>query len=314
MHSILVVLMLGAALYAERAAATQFDCAQIESRWRSATAGTSFDEWTSIYYDAHYESNCGNRIVGGIGRDIIERELPAIRSAYRASVDEGSLRALRGRLDALLEYGSHWEISFLLGETARKQRDATGALTAYREALGLVDNEELTPTPPHRDDIALLRDRLDETAIVVAQLSPASMKLPVNRTGQLISQYSFATRGYKRKKALAPILFVFAKDVLTDAGRTIFADVLETLTKQGSPDITVVGHTDPIGSRESNMQLSLERAAAVKRALLAESYAGRVTTRGMGEEQPFKFDDPGLYSEKTRNQSHRRVEFILGGN
>ena len=306
--------MVGAALYAERAAANLIDCAQIESRWQNATAGASFDEWAKLYDDAHYESDCDGRIVAAIGRDIIERELPAIRSAYRSSTDGGSLRALRDRLDALREYGSHWEISFLLGETARKQRDATGALQAYRDALAIVDDEELTQTPPHRDDIALLRDRLDETAVVVAQLSPSDMKLPVTRSGHLISQYGFATRGYKRRKALAPILFVFAKDVMTDTGRTVFADVLETLTEQGSPDITVIGHTDPIGSRESNMQLSLERAAAVKRALLAESYAGRVTTRGMGEEQPFKFDDPGLYSEKTRNGSHRRVEIVRGGN
>ena len=304
--------MLGAALYAERAVANMIDCAQIESRWRNTTAGASFDEWARLYDDAHYESDCTGRIIAAIGLDIIAKELPPIRSAYRSSIDEGSLRALRGRLDALQEYGSHWEISFLLGETARKQRDARGALQAYRDALVLVDDEELTPTSPSRDAIRVLRDRLDETAVVVAQLSPSDMKLPVTRSGHLISQYSFATRGYKRKKALAPIQFVFAKDVMTDTGRTIFADVLETLTKQGSPDITVVGHTDPVGSRESNMQLSLERAAAVKRALLTESYAGRVTTRGMGEEQPFKFDDPGLYSKETRNQSHRRVEIILG--
>ena len=316
MHTIWVMLMLAAGLYAERAAADLIECAQIESRWRNATAGASFAEWTRLYEDAHYESDCGGRIVADIGRGIIEGELPAIRNAYRsgADADEDALRTLQGRLEALQEYGSHWEIYFLLGETARKQRDARGALQAYRDALRFVDDEELTPTPPPRDEIALLRDRLDETAVIVVQLSPADMKLPVTRAGYLITQYSFATRGYKRRKALAPIQFVFAKDVMTDDGRTIFADVLETLTEQGSPDITVVGHTDPIGSAEANMRLSLERAAAIKRALLAERYAGRVTTRGRGEEQPFRFDDPGLYSEEARNQSHRRVEIVLDDN
>ena len=313
MHAILVVLMLVVALYAERAAANLIDCAQIESRWRNATAGTSFDEWATLYDDAIYESDCSGRIVAGIGLDIIERELPEIRNAYRSSFGDGTFGALRGRLDGLRTYGGHWELSFLLGEAARQQRDAGGALHAYREALSIVDDEELTPTPPHPDDIRLLRNRLDETAIVAAQLSPSDMKLPVTRSGHLISQYGFVTRGYVRKKALVPILFVFAKDEMTREGRTIFDDVLETLETQGSPDITVVGHTDPVGSPESNMQLSQRRAAAVRRALLAKSYAGRVTTRGMGEEQPFEFDDPGLYDERTRNQAHRRVEIIHDG-
>ena len=305
--------MVGAALYAERAAANLIECAQIENRWRSATAETSFDEWARLYDDAHYESNCDGQVIAGIGLDIIERELPAIRSAYRSSFDDGTLGALRGRLDALREYGSHWEVSFLLGEAARKQRDVRGALNAYREALESIDNEELTPTAPHPDDIRLLRDRLDEVAIVVAQISPSDMKLPVDRNGEPISQYAFVTRGYVRRKALAPILFVFAKDEMTTEGRTIFDDVLKTLTKQGSPDITVVGHTDPIGSAESNMRLSERRAAAVRQALLAKHYAGRVRTRGMGEEQPFAFDDPGLYDEQVRNQAHRRVEIIRDG-
>ena len=59
------------------------------------------------------------------------------------------------------------------------------------------------------------------------------MKLPVTRSGHLISQYSFVTRGYVRKKALAPILFVFAKDEMTREGQTIFEDVGETLKTPG---------------------------------------------------------------------------------
>ena len=314
MRTFFIVVTLGVGLHAGEVFAQLIDCEQIKSRWSRATDATPIGDWKALYDDAFNESDCSSRIYSAIGRDIIERELPPIRRAFRAIDTEGSLRALRGRLDALKTYGRHWQVSFLLGEAARKLRDANGAFGAYRDALVLVDDKEVTEVPPPREQIALLRDRLDETAVVVAQLSPSAMKLPVTRSGDLISQYSFATRGYKRKKALVPMQFVFAKDVMTDAGRTVFGDLLGTLTKQGSPDITVVGHTDPIGSAESNMQLSLKRAAAIKRELLNENYAGQVMTKGMGEEQPFRFDDPGLYSEDVRNQSHRRVEIVLHGN
>ena len=150
--------------------------------------------------------------------------------------------------------------------------------------------------------------------MIVAQIEPAAMPLPVTRSGDLISQYSFTTRGYKRRKTLVPIQFVFAKDAMTETGRGSFLDALETLERQGSPDITIVGHTDPVGSAEYNTDLSVRRAAAVRRELLAMNYQGAIDTIGMGEEQPFEFDDPELYSEEHRHQAHRRVELILQQN
>ncbi|MBN9672030.1 OmpA family protein [Labrenzia aggregata] len=161
--------------------------------------------------------------------------------------------------------------------------------------------------------IARLRDRLDEMAVVVAQIStdPSDIKIPVTRSGQSISQYSFQTRGYGRKKTLVPIQFVYDRDVMTETGRTSFEDAQKALIKQGAPDIQVIGHTDPVGSDAYNVQLSLKRAEAIRRALQASGYAGSIEVVGMGEAQPFRFDDPSLYSEDVRNQAHRRVEFVL---
>ena len=170
---------------------------------------------------------------------------------------------------------------------------------------------ELTVTAPSVEAIARLRDRLDETSVIVAQLAPSALKLPLTRSGALVSQYSFTTRGYTRKKTLVPIQFVYAKDTMTDSGRSSFEDALRTLVGQGSPDIRVVGHTDPVGSAADNKTLSIERACAVRRALMAEDYQGDIETIGMGEDQPFEFDDPGLYNEALRHQAHRRVELIL---
>jgi outer membrane protein OmpA-like peptidoglycan-associated protein len=286
-------------------------CEQVEARWRNATAATSLAEWVAIYDEAHNESDCGGDVVEQIGLDIIAKELEAIERTYASSDGDATLRGLLGRLDILQGFGSHWGASFLRGDMYRKLRDPARALQAYRDALGLVDDEELTATAPPFHKIALLRDRLDETAVIVAQLEPAAIKLPVTRSGELISQYSFTTRGYTRKKTLVPIQFVYAKDIMTDSGRSSFEDALQTLVKQGSPDIRVAGHTDPVGSAAYNRKLSIDRACAVRRALMAENYRGEVEAVGMGEDRPFKFDDPGLYSEERRHQAHRRVELIL---
>ena len=167
---------------------------------------------------------------------------------------------------------------------------------------------------PAREQILLLRDRLDEVTVVAAQVLSSGVELPKTRSGELISQYSFATRGIIRKKALVPIQFVFAKDVMTEAGRASFQDALETLNAQGNPDITVIGHTDPAGPTDYNTRLSIDRANAVRPELIAQNYPGAIRIAGKGDDEPLRFPDPGLYSLEIRNQANRRVEFVLEDN
>ena len=313
MRAIRIGILLTIGLVAAAADTQLIDCEQVESRWRNATGHTTFAEWVEIYDQAHNESDCDGDVVERIGLDVIAKELEPIQRTYESGGDGDTLRGLLDRLDVLQGFGSHWRASFVRGEMYRRLRDPARALEAYRDSLALVDDEELTATPPPDETIALLRDRLDETAVIAAQLAPSPIKLPVTRSGALISQYSFTTRGYTRKKSLVPIQFVYAKDTMTESGRDSFEDALQTLVEQGSPDIRVVGHTDPVGSAAYNEKLSIERACAVRQALLAEQYQGDVEAVGMGESEPFEFDDPGLYSEVLRHQGHRRVELILRG-
>ena len=298
------------ALVSTQAQGQLVDCTIVEDRWIKTDESTPLAEWIGIYEQAHYDSNCDFGVVEGIGLDIIAVELGPVRRAYEQGGDDGAHRGLLERIDALQEYGTHWQLSFLRGELFRKLRDVTGALKAYQDALALVDDEELTAVVPAREQILLLRDRLDEVAVIAAQTSPSSVNLPATRSGELISQYSFETRGIMRKEVTIPIQFVYAKDVMTEAGRVSFRDSLKTLNAQGSPNISVIGHTDPDGSAEFNMQLSIDRANAVRSELIAQGYPGAITIVGKGEDDPFRFDDPGLYSLEQRNQSHRRVEFV----
>lgn len=290
------------------------ECAVVEDRWRQTGETAPLADWIEIYQQAYYDSTCDGGVVEQIGLRIIGRELAPIQAAWLRGGSEGSPRRLLERLDRLREFGGHWRLSFLRGEMLRELSDVPGALEAYRDALVLVDDEELTPTAPEWQEVALLRNRLDEAALVAAQVSPSSLKLPLTRSGALVSQYGFETRGFRRQKVLVPIQFVYARDVMNEAGRVSFQDAFDALNAQGSPDITVIGHTDPVGSSEYNMQLSLDRANAVRSELIALNYVGNIEIVGKGEEEPFRFDDPGLYSVETRHQAHRRVELELQGN
>jgi outer membrane protein OmpA-like peptidoglycan-associated protein len=70
----------------------------------------------------------------------------------------------------------------------------------------------------------------------------------------------------------------------------------------GKDRFLVAGHTDAKGSAPHNKQLSLKRAEAVKRFLVASGMdAGRLDVVGYGSEQP-------LLPDKPEDPSNRRVE------
>lgn len=83
-----------------------------------------------------------------------------------------------------------------------------------------------------------------------------------------------------------------------------FADVVKEFDKT---NVTVIGHTDSVGTESANQQLSEARAAAVRNLLVARGVAaGRVTTLGLGEGSPVADND----TEYGR-QLNRRVEILL---
>ena len=68
--------------------------------------------------------------------------------------------------------------------------------------------------------------------------------------------------------------------------------------------IEVAGHTDNIGSDESNKKLSKARADAVKQYLIGKGIAAtRISTQGYGADRPVALND----SDSNR-QLNRRTE------
>ena len=88
----------------------------------------------------------------------------------------------------------------------------------------------------------------------------------------------------------------------------ILREISEALKTDESKKVKIVGHTDSDGSENYNLQLSKDRAASVKDALV-NSFgiaSERLSTDGRGESEPIAYNTSP--SEKAKN---RRTEFIV---
>ena len=94
----------------------------------------------------------------------------------------------------------------------------------------------------------------------------------------------------------------------TTITRAFLDEVAEALLKHSESHASIEGHTDSIGDADYNLELSFQRADAVKRYLVEEFgiSPARLAIIGYGEEKPIVDNDV----ESMRHQN-RRVEVVL---
>jgi outer membrane protein OmpA-like peptidoglycan-associated protein len=100
--------------------------------------------------------------------------------------------------------------------------------------------------------------------------------------------------------------FCFNEAHLRAPVRAALPRLVQQLRRERPRRIVVVGHGDHEGACRFNDALSLQRAEAVRRALLGAGLKGRIEVAGLGERRPLDF--------ATTTQAHdlnRRVEILV---
>ena len=102
------------------------------------------------------------------------------------------------------------------------------------------------------------------------------------------------------------VYFEFDKDTLTESGRLVVKMLLADARMVPPSSVTLIGHTDTVGSADYNLALGLRRANRVRDALIAGGMPANIITvasKGMTDPKvPAGPDVPDI-----RN---RRVEMI----
>jgi outer membrane protein OmpA-like peptidoglycan-associated protein len=98
--------------------------------------------------------------------------------------------------------------------------------------------------------------------------------------------------------------FEFETETLTAESRALLAETMRAVKQRPAPDVLVVGHTDSAGSPDSNFELGLRRAMAVRAMLIGAGLDERaIAVTSHGESQPLVPTSDG-----TREPRNRRVQ------
>jgi OOP family OmpA-OmpF porin len=154
---------------------------------------------------------------------------------------------------------------------------------------------------------------------VAQYVAPAPAPAPVAQAAPAPAPVAAPQPVVEKVSLSADALFDFDKAVLRPKGRDALDAFMGKFQGADLQTISVVGHTDRLGSHKYNQHLSEQRAAAVKDYLVAKGIEpGNVRTEGVGETQPVT--TAGECTGGKRNtvikclQPDRRVEIEVIGN
>lgn len=174
-----------------------------------------------------------------------------------------------------------------------------------------VENVEFTPT--HPDACSEKKPAPVETA----PIPPPAPVVPSDSDGDGVidaqDQCPGTPKGYKVDSKGCPqsvtlhIHFAFASNVIPDSATKDVAKLIQFMNDNPASKITIIGHTDNIGTDERNQPRSEARAKALGDKLIAGGIdASRITTSGKGSKIPVASND----TEPGRAEN-RRIEILI---
>lgn len=256
-------------------------------------------------FDAIWDAqDCSDRFRANAGR--VVANLHARMAQKQIDMGHVRLGAQEAFLEQALGYGRTWPVLALLGDIASEQRDRGAAVGYYQEALVVMDDVVLTPTPPSEAQIM----RIHRLAQASNLLTSKHRLAPVTRSGEPGGLAAANIRGFVVEQVAMPITFDTGSARFTERGKKAVAEMGRVLKVQNPLRIAIEGHTDLRGSDDYNLVLSRKRAEAVKHYLVDHGFTGQIDIRAMGESAPFPRDTLGDLTRDELWQLDRRVELI----
>lgn len=251
-------------------------------------------------------------------------QLQQARASYMKASESEAARLAPGELHTARQALKEAEMEFTeQGDTTRTRdlayiADRKARRAEARGEIQAAQNEKLAA----EQELAELRSRLSARARTEAEMSREALMAERQRREQAEQETEQAEekaeQAMKRLQAReeergtvltlsGSVLFPSGQSELLPGARERLNEVARALKQYEDRDFLVEGHTDSVGSAESNMILSRQRAQSVVEYLVSRGVPReRLHARGLGESRPVAPND-----SPANRANNRRVEIIV---
>lgn len=218
----------------------------------------------------------------------------------------GMLAANGRRLDReLFDHGVY------IADRLVRIAEAEGAARyAEQHAQDLGRERETLLTQARSRDLSIARADASAAAVAarVAQDQAAAARYDALTARQQLAELQAKETQRGTVVTLGDVLFETGRAELKPGATRSLDQLAQVLRSDPRATVSIEGHTDSVGSREYNVDLSLRRAESVRSYLTGAGgvAAGRISARGMGPDFPVA--DNASMSGRLQN---RRVEVIV---
>ncbi len=103
------------------------------------------------------------------------------------------------------------------------------------------------------------------------------------------------------------IYFITGTDILTEQSRRQLPEILDSIKEYPAPEVSVIGHTDTVGSAARNARLARDRAEAIRDVLIDEGLDRKLIEVDSHGESNLLVQTP----DDTDEPRNRRVEVTV---
>jgi outer membrane protein OmpA-like peptidoglycan-associated protein/Mg-chelatase subunit ChlD len=190
----------------------------------------------------------------------------------------------------------HWKVTLQSGDHILHKFEGRGELPGELVLplqAGLL--EQITTCDHVRSTI----EAVDKQANMLSVDNPEALPVNFVKRTELMSQ----VQGYKVKEQYALILFDYNSAAIKERNQAIVDRILARIEQIPDAAVSIVGHTDVIGSEEYNLKLSEKRAEAVQDQVIerAELLSKKMSVSGAGPHDPLY--DNGLPEGRALNRT-----------
>ena len=220
-----------------QASAGVASCTDFDRAVRAAESAGDAIKAATLFGEAESARTCSGEELRHIGRNTA---LAFYRKAYVEPIHAAEQETL---LRQGLKFGRPWQLAASVGDLEQKAGRFETAAQLYLEALDDIRDAVANPKPPPAETIASIVKKAEEARL----LAPNYVRR-IDRNGAPSGLACPLVRGFEVKKTALPIEFVYRETTFTPKGQEAVNDMLDYLTRQGSPAVHLIGHTDPRGS------------------------------------------------------------------